>query len=153
MLVPMALQQLILRELILAEARAQNLAEDPDVVALVEGSMQAAEEDAMVKIWLDRELADVVSDETVRQVYEQAQGQQDLPPLEEARPQIEQMLVQQAMQEIQTRLRQGAEIVLYDPTGRPMEQPQEGGSQAERTSQSDDAGAAADMATEDALTE
>ncbi len=155
MLVPMALQQLILRELILEEARAQNLSDDPDVVALVEGSAQTAEEDAMVKVWLDRELADVVTDESVQQVYEQAQaqGQQDLPPIEEARPQIEQLLMQQAMQEIQSRLRQGAEIVLYDPAGQPVEQPQDGGAQAEQTSQSEGGGTADDMAIEDASPE
>ena len=124
MLVPMALEQLILRELILEEARGQNLADDPEVVALVENSAQTAEEDAMVQIWLDREMANVVTDEAVQQVYEgaQAQGAQDLPPVEEVRPQIEQHLRQQAMQDIQMRLREGADIVLYDPTGRPVEQ-------------------------------
>ena len=109
MLVPMALQQLILRELILEEARALNLADDPEVVALVESSAQTAEEDAMVQIWLDREMADVVTDEAVQQVYEgaQAQGAQNLPPIDEVRPQIEQHLRQQAMQDIQMRLREG----------------------------------------------
>lgn len=124
MLVPMALQQLILRELIIEEARSQNLADDPEVVALVESSSQEAEEDAMVQVWLDREMENVVTDEAVQQAYEdaQAQGEQELPPLEEVRPQIEQHLQQQAMQDIQARLRQDAEIVLYDPTGRPVEQ-------------------------------
>ena len=124
MLVPMALEQLILRELILEEARGQNLAEDPEVQALVENSAQTAEEDAMVQIWLDREMAGVVTDEAVQQVYKgaQAQGAQNLPPVEDVRPQIEQHLRQQAMQDIQMRLREGADVVFYDPTGRPMEQ-------------------------------
>ena len=138
MLVPMALEQLILRELILEEARSQNLAGDPDVQALVESSAQTAEEDAMVQIWLDREMANVVTDEAVQQVYEgaQAQGAQNLPPVEEVRPQIEQHLRQQAMQDIQMRLRQGADVVLYDPTGRPIEQQQDGGTQQTQGSQS-----------------
>ena len=129
MLVPMALEQLILRELILEEARGQNLADDPEVVALVENSAQTAEEDAMVQVWLDREMAGVVTDEAVQQVYEgaQAQGAQNLPPVEEVRPQIEQHLRQQAMQDIQMRLREGADVVLYDPTGRPIEQQSSGG--------------------------
>ena len=124
MLVPIALQQLILRELILQEARGQNLANDPEVIALVETSAQAAQEDAMVQVWLDRELSNVVTDQAVQQAYEnaQAQGQQNLPSIEEVRPQIEQHLRQQAMQDIQARLREGADIVLYDPTGQPIEQ-------------------------------
>lgn len=124
-LVPVALSQLILRELILEEAREQNLAEDPEVIALVETAGEEAEEDAMVQVWIDREMADVVTDEAVQQAYETAQAQgQELPPLEEIRPQIEQFLRQQAMQEIQAELRQGADIVLYDATGRPLEQQQ-----------------------------
>lgn len=118
MLVPMALQQLIFRELILEQARSQNLADDPEVVALVESSAQTAEDDAMVQVWLEREMATVVTDEAVQQAYSdtQAQGQQDLPPIDALRPQIEQHLRQQAVQDIQARLRQGADIVLYDPS-------------------------------------
>ena len=39
MLVPIALEQLIMRELILEQARRQNLAEDPEVVSLVRSWM------------------------------------------------------------------------------------------------------------------
>ena len=124
MLVPLALEQLIFRELILEDARAQNLADDPEVVALVDGATQTAADDAMVQVWIDRETAGVVTDEAVQQAYDQAQSQgaQDLPPLEDVRPQIEQHLRQQALQEIRTRLSEGADIVVYDPTGRPVEQ-------------------------------
>jgi len=121
-LVPMALEQLILRELIVAEARTENLSEDPDVIALVEGEAQAPEEDAMVQVWLDRELADVVTDEAVQDLYDEAEGQQDLPPLDEARPQIEQALVQQAIQDIRIDLEQDVEVVFYDESGQPLEQ-------------------------------
>ena len=154
MLVPMALEQLILRELILEQARGQNLAEDPDVVALVERSTQASENDAMVQIWLDREMANVVTDEAVQAAYDEAQaaGQQDLPPLEQVRPQIEEFLRQQAMQQIRTQLRQGADVVLYSPTGQPMEQ--QGGSgddsgDASGTSEATE-GSAEDQSNEDA---
>lgn len=138
MLVPIALEQLILRELILQEAQAQNFAEDPEVIALVEDSAQTAEEDAMVQVWLDREMANAVSDEAVQNVYDQAkaQSQEELPPLEEVRPQIEQSLRQQAMQEVRMQLREGADIVLYDPTGRPMEQ--DGAAQPESNQASSD---------------
>lgn len=123
MLIPMAMEQLILRELILAEARRENLAEDPEVIALVEGSMQGAEEDALVQVWIDREMANTVSEEAVQQAYSdlQAQSEQDVPPLEQLRPQIEQFLRQQAMRDIAYRLQEGAEIVLYDAAGQPID--------------------------------
>ena len=132
MLVPMALEQLIFRELILEDARSQNLADDPEVVALVDGATVTAADDAMVQVWIDRETAGVVTDEAVQQAYDQAQseGSQELPPLEEVRPQIEQYLRQQALQDIRTRLSEGADIVLYDPTGRPVEQQSSSGGAA-----------------------
>ena len=151
MLVPIALQQLILRELILEEARSQNLAQDPEVRSLVESSTQTAEEDAMVQVWVDRQMANAVTDEAVQQVYEglQAQGQQELPPVEQLRPQIEQHLRQQAMQDIQTRLQEGADIVLFDPSGQPIQQKQgNGGTQQQgQGSQQDSGGATADSAS------
>lgn len=128
MLVPIALEQLIMRELILERARSENLSQDPEVTALVTGATQAAEDDAMVQVWLDRELAKSVTDESVQQSYDQAQaqGQQNLPPLEEVRPQIEQHLRRQAVEDLRTSLREGAEIVLYDPAGRPLDNSQQG---------------------------
>lgn len=131
MLLPMALDQLVLRELILEDARSQNLADDPEVIALAGTSAQAAEDDAMVQVWLDREMANVVTDEAVQQAYDeaQAQGQQDLPAIEEVRPQIEQYLRQQEIENIGLRLREGAQIVLFDATGRPIEQQQGGQTQ------------------------
>lgn len=132
MLVPLALDQLILRELILEEARAQNLAEDPEVARLSEGAAQGAEEDAMVQVWIDRELAGAVTDEAVRQVHDRLRPQdgQAVPPLEQLRPQIEQHLRQQAMQEIRDRLRQDAEVTFYDPSGQPVREAQDGDAEA-----------------------
>lgn len=136
MLVPIALEQLIMRELILEKARSQNLAEDPEVVSLVTGSTQAAEKDAMVQVWLDRELAKTVTDEAIQKSYDEAQqGQKDFPPLEAVRPQIEQHLRRQALEELRTQLREGADIVLYDPTGKPVEG-SSSGSQSSETSSS-----------------
>lgn len=127
MLVPMALEQLIMRELILEQAREANLTEDPEVVALVTGATQAAEDDALVQVWLDRELKKSVTDEAVKQSYDnaKAQGQADLPPLEDVRPQIEQHLRRQAVEELRTQLREGADIVLFDPTGKPIDSTQQ----------------------------
>lgn len=127
MLVPIALEQLIMRQLILEEAWADNLAEDPEVTALVNSNTQTAQEDAMVQVWLDRELEKSVTDEAVQQSYDtaQAQGQADLPPLEAVRPQIEEHLRRQAVEGLRTRLREGADIVLYDPTGKPIDSPQQ----------------------------
>lgn len=123
MLVPIALEQLIMRELVLEKARADSLAQDPEVTEMVRRTTEEAETNAMVQVWLDREMAKAVSDEAVQQSYDEArsQGQQDLPPLEEVRPQIEQHLRQQAMQDIRTQLREGADVVLYDLEGQPIE--------------------------------
>ena len=65
MLAPIELDQLILRELILQQARGQSLAEDPEVRSLVEQSGVVAEEDAMVQVWLRRELEGAVTDQAV----------------------------------------------------------------------------------------
>ena len=122
MLVPIALDQLIMRELILEQARSENLAEDPEVIALVEGRAEGAEEDAMVQVWIERELGNAVTDDAVEQVYGalQPQGGQPVPPMASLRPQIEEHLRRQAMEDVRERLQQGASIVLYDPSGQPL---------------------------------
>ena len=137
MLLPMALEQLILRELILEKARSENLADDPEVQAMKESSATTAQDDAMVQIWLNRQLEGVVTDEAVQQAYDQAKSQdQNVPPLEQVRPQIEQFLRQQAIRDIGQELRQGADIVFYDATGRPVPQGDEGQSSTSSGSQS-----------------
>ncbi|AZQ68822.1 PDZ domain-containing protein [Silicimonas algicola] len=144
MLVPLALEQLILRELILEEARSQNLADDPEVVALVENSAQTVEEDAMVQVWLDRETRGAVTEEAVQRTYEtiQPRGGAAVPPLEQLRPQIEQHLRQQAAQEIRNRLRQGAEIVLYGPGGQPVSETRSGSGQEQLSGTQSSSGSA-----------
>lgn len=153
MLIPIALEQLIMRELILERARSENLSQDPDVIALVTGATQTAEEDAMVQVWLDRELAKSVTDEAVQQSYDQAQqqGQQDLPPLADVRPQIEQHLRRQAAEELRTRLREGADIVLYDPAGQPIPDTQQGGQGSGTGDQAQASGASDTPGTADTM--
>jgi hypothetical protein len=122
MLVPMAVNQLIARELILKAAIAENLAEDPEVVALVDEAKMASEQDAMVQIWLDRELSGQVTDAEIQAKYEEikAATDQDIPPLDAVRDQIEIQLRQEAFAGIQENLRKDVIITYYGPDGNPQ---------------------------------
>lgn len=122
MLVPMAVNQLIARELILKAAMADNLAEDAEVVALVDGAQMASEQDAMVQVWLQRELAGRVTDQDVQAEYDEikANSEQEIPPLEAVRAQIEQQLRQEAFIGLEEDLRKDVEIVYYGPDGKPQ---------------------------------
>ncbi len=142
MLMSMALDQVILRELLLQEAQAQNLAEDPRVTEIVDRNAQVAQEDAMVAVFLEDQLASRVSDEQVQQTYEKLQSQvgadQSLPPLEALRPQIERQLQQQAVQALRDELVQDVEVVVYG-AGDPEAQ---SGANASDQSQDDGSGSA-----------
>lgn len=134
LLIPMAVDSLVTRELILGEARAQNLGEDPEVRSLADASAEIAEEDAMVQVYLQRELASRVTDEAVQGAYDalaqsvQAQGAQgQLPPLEQVRPQIERQLQQQALQGLRSELQGDVAVVFYGPDGQPMQAQPAGG--------------------------
>lgn len=122
MLVPMAVNQLIARELILKAAMADNLAEDAEVVALVDEAQMASEQDAMVQVWLQRELAGRVTDQDVQAKYDEtkANSEQEIPPLEAVRAQIEQQLRQEAFIVLEEDLRKDVEIVYYGPDGKPQ---------------------------------
>ena len=150
MLVPIALDQLIFRELILQQAREQNLKQDPEVHSLVQQSSASAEEDALMQVWLRRELESAVSDQAVQQTYDQLSqnATSQVPPLEQIRPQIEQHLRQQAVADLRQRLAQEAEIVLYDPSGQPIQQPQGGAAQGGSAQQAQQGGAAQDGNTQ-----
>ncbi len=145
LLVPMAVDQLVFRELILQQALEQNLGEDPEVRSMVEQSSSAAEEDALVQVWLRRELENAVTDEQVQQVYDQltqtAGG--EAPPLEQVRPQIEQHLRQQAVADIRQNLAEGVSIVLYDPSGNPVEMSAGGGQGQQQGGSGEGSGAGA----------
>lgn len=123
MLISMAVQQVVLRELMLQDAKAQNLDEDPEVQSIVEQSSDVAREDAMVQVYLARELETRVTDEKVQQTYDQVaeQTEEELPPVEDVRLQIKQQLQQQAVQGVQQDLAADVEIVFYGPDGEPME--------------------------------
>lgn len=122
MLVPMAVNQLIARELILKAAMAEKLNEDPEVIALVADSQNASEQDAMVHVWLQRKLGESVTDNEVEAKYEEikANSDQEIPPLDAVRPQIEQQLRQEAFAGIQEDLSKDVEIVYYGPDGKPQ---------------------------------
>jgi len=130
MVISAAIQQLVMRELILEEARSANLAENDRVKQLVEQSTIDAQDDAMIQVWLEQEFEDDITDEAVQGAYDalQATSTQELPPLEQVRPQIEQQLRQQAYADLQTQLQQGADIVFYDASGNAVT-PQSGSGQ------------------------
>lgn len=122
MLVPMAVNQLIARELMLKAAIAEELADDPEVLALVAEAQNASKQEAMVRVWLQRKLSERVTDERVESKYEEikADSEQEIPPLDAVRAQIEQQLRQDAFTGIQEELRQDVEIVYYGPDGKPQ---------------------------------
>lgn len=141
-LVPAVVNQLILRELVLEEARAAGLEEDPEVTAMVAGGGPEALEQALVRVWFERELADRVTEEDIQAAYEDMQqANPDMQQsLEEVRPQIQTMLQRQAAQTVGTELRQDAEVTFYDEAGNPVEmtpddqgqQGQQGGGQQQQ---------------------
>ena len=140
MVMSMALQQLVLREAIVQEARSQGLAEDPEVQSLVEGATQSAEEDALVQVWLQREITNRVTPEAVDAAYAGLQavtGEQPVPPLDQIRLQIEQSLAQQAINDIRGSLLSNTQVTVYGPDGQPMDpQSEAGGGQANSGDQS-----------------
>ena len=124
MLIPMALDQLVLRELILQEAQKEGLENDPEVTGMATDASDQAREDAMVQVWLDRQLADAVTEAKVNETYGTIQGQlgPQAPELEQIRPQIEQELRRQAFNEISTDLQADADVTIYGPDGQPVAQ-------------------------------
>lgn len=123
-LLPIALDQLVMRELILQEAREAGLDDDPEVQQASPDGTDQARENAMVQVWLDRELGKAVTDEAVQDTYDAALANLggDVPPLEEVRPQIEDQLRQQAFLNLSNELQSGADVKLYGPDGQPITQ-------------------------------
>jgi hypothetical protein len=130
MLAQMAVDQLVLREMILQDAESDNLGEDPEVQQLVEENQQRSEEDAIVQVYVSRALEGVVTDESVQAAYDEiaAQTEEEVPPLEAVRPQVEQQVRQRKLAEIRDELRQQMEITYYGPDGEPQESAPAGGS-------------------------
>ncbi|PZX19649.1 hypothetical protein LX81_00106 [Palleronia aestuarii] len=123
-LIPFAVEQLVLRELILAEAQSQNLSEDPEVQEIAGDGGEEAVEAATVRVYVQRAMEEVTTDEAVQSAYDEAAeaSPQPLPPLEEVRPQIEQQIQQQRLLEIRDELRGQYEVVYYDENGEPREE-------------------------------
>jgi hypothetical protein len=126
-LVPAVVNQLIMRELVLDAAMEAGLEEDPEVVAIAGGGGQDALEQALVRVWFERELAGRITDEDIEAAYEDLKAANpDLDQsLAEVRPQIQNQLQRQAAAAVGTELREDAEIVFYDETGSPVEDTQQ----------------------------
>lgn len=122
LLVPMALEQLVLRQVILQQATTQELATDPQVQAAAEAAAQAARENVLVQTFIERELADRVTDEEVQALYDQMDeaSEAELPPLEALRPQIEQRLRQQEIAGFSREMLESDLVVFYGPDGAPV---------------------------------
>lgn len=123
MLIPLAIDQLVTRELILQEARAAGLDKDEEVQGMLSAdAVEEARENAMVQVWLRRQLEERVTEDKVKEAYETVKAQfgDQAPSLQEVRPQIEGELRQQAFAEISNDLQADAEITVYGPDGQPV---------------------------------
>ena len=133
-LAQLALDQLVTRHLILAEAEAEELSEDEEVATLAKNadpSMEAddAREQAMVQVWLRRELDERVSEDDVSTLYDQlksANPDAQIPSLEQVRPQVEQRARQMAFAELRNELRSNADVTFYGSDGEPVARPEGG---------------------------
>lgn len=124
MLVPVVVDQLLARELIAAQARSENLQSDPAVVAVVEEQTRTLEDQALVNVWIERELAESITEARINEAYERfkAANPESTVTLEDARPQLEQALRQETAQQLVADLREGAAIVFYDASGNPVQE-------------------------------
>lgn len=134
MVLSLAVQQLVLRELILEQAKTEGMAEDAEVQSLVDQTSESARDDAMVQVWLQRQLDERVTEDAVAALYEElgSNAEQDLPPLDQVRPQIVAHLRQQTIQELSEELQEGADIAFYGPGGQRLD-PELGGSEQGET--------------------
>lgn len=152
LLIPIALEQLVLRQLILQQATTQELATDPAIQILAEEAAQAAREDVLVQVWLERELDERVTQEEVQTAYDtlQSGSETELPPLDQVRGQVEQSLRQQEIQTLTEELLESDLVVYYGPDGQPVESGQMNGatSSADQSGDDQDAETGADASTD-----
>ncbi|WIJ24965.1 SurA N-terminal domain-containing protein [Devosia sp. RR2S18] len=124
MVVSLALDQLVTRELILNQAQASGLESDPEVQSLVQTMMEEITEQALVQVWVARQLNEQITDEQLQSAF--ASFQETNPDavvtFEQARPQIEQALRQQLAASLGEQLRRDAEVTYFDAAGNPTEQ-------------------------------
>lgn len=125
MLIGLAMDQLVARQLILDAARADNLAEDPEVQSLVEPMVSQITDQAMVQVWLQRELEGQITEENLQQAFAgfQTANPESDATLEQVRPQLLQALQQEALSGLSETLRSGADVVFYDASGNPTDAP------------------------------
>ena len=144
MLVPIVVDQLLTRELILEQGQTENLQADPAVVTIIERQTQALEDQAVVNVWIERELAERITDERVQAAYERfkSANPDSTVTMEDARPQLEQALRQEVMKELAAELREDAAIVFYDASGNPVPENQAGSATGENQQTGQDAGSA-----------
>ena len=118
LLIAAALDQLILRELVLQDA-GDEMAQSDEVQTLLEQNPEAKQDDAVVQVYVQRELDAAVTDEAVQQAYDAVVENTDaeVPPLSEVRPQVENQVRQEAFSALNERLRADAEITFYGPDG------------------------------------
>ncbi|WOI56431.1 hypothetical protein [Palleronia sp. LCG004] len=144
-LVPFAVEQLVLRELILQDAEEQGITGD-----VSDDQPEMAQENATIEAYLNQQMEGVVTDDAVQEAYDEvaADTEEELPPLEAVRPQIEQQLRQERLAELRSDLMDGVEIVYYGPDGEPRETMGAQGSSSDG-SMSDDSSTDSGMSSDD----
>ena len=142
MLMPIVVEQLLTRELILEQGQSEDLQSDPAVVSIIEEQTQALEDQAIVNVWVERELGERITEERIQAAFDRfkSANPDSTVTLDEARPQLQQALRQEVMQELSAELREGAEIVLYDASGNPVPENQAGSASGEPQQTGQDAG-------------
>ena len=125
LLVPLAVEELVMRELVLQKARSEGFDESPQVQEMANGGdSENALENATIRAYLAERMRGAVTDETVQAAYDEAAANtgQEVPPLEEVRPQIEQQLRQRRLIEIRDELKNDIDVVYYGPDGEPRKE-------------------------------
>lgn len=132
LLIPMAVEQLVLRQLILQQDATQELAEDPAVQILADEAAQSARENVLVQFWLERELESRVTQEDIQSAYDtlQSASETELPPLDQVRGQVEQRLRQQEIETLTDELLESDLVTYYGPDGEPVDGAQTNGAGA-----------------------
>ncbi|WIJ24974.1 hypothetical protein [Devosia sp. RR2S18] len=116
---------MVTRELILNQAQASGLESDPEVQSLVQTMMEEITEQALVQVWVARQLNQQLTDEQLQSAFASFQeaNPDSAVTFEQARPQIEQALRQQLAASLGEQLRQNADVTYFDAAGNPTEQP------------------------------
>ncbi|MEX2375840.1 MAG: hypothetical protein WD942_09705 [Dehalococcoidia bacterium] len=122
MVVSMAVDQVVTRELFLEEARSQDLGNDPEVQSLVEPLVEQLTEQAMVQVWLARQFSEGVDETRLQEEFAEFQTANPDSEItfEQARPQLEQAVRREVLADLTVNLSERADIVFYDASGNPV---------------------------------